>query len=76
MSSKGQVVIPAELRRQAGIAAGDALIIEIDAASKELRMRRAETIDELAERFTRFISPGTPPLTDASAHYQTRKPRL
>lgn len=76
VSSKGQIVIPVQMRRQVGLGAGDAVVIEPDESGRGLRLRKAETIDEMAERFTAFLAPGTPPLLDATAHYRTRAPRI
>jgi AbrB family looped-hinge helix DNA binding protein len=75
ISSKGQVVIPASVRNAAGLAAGDSIVLNFDEARQELWMRKAKSIDEMAERFTSFITPGTPPLTDASELYESREPR-
>lgn len=72
MSSKGQIVIPAQIRRQVGLSAGDAVVIDTDESGTELRLRKAE----MADRFTAFLTPGTPPPVDASAHYRTRRPRV
>jgi AbrB family looped-hinge helix DNA binding protein len=81
MSSKGQIVIPAAIRREAGLEAGDAVIIDFDAASREVRLRRSESIIEIIERIaeygTSLIKPGTPPLLDVSTFIEeNRVPRL
>jgi AbrB family looped-hinge helix DNA binding protein len=80
MSTKGQIVIPAEVRRQAHLAAGDGVIIDFDQATQEIRLRKAasieQQIDDMSALFTSWIRPGTPPLEDASAFYETRDPRL
>jgi AbrB family looped-hinge helix DNA binding protein len=80
MSSKGQIVIPAPLRRQAELAPGDGVIIDFDEATQELRLRKADflaaQIDAATTEFTSWIKPGTPPLKDVSALYETREPRL
>ena len=76
MSSKGQIVIPAPIRRQVGLSEGDVVLIDTDESGRELRLRKAETVDEMADRFTAFLKPGTPPLLDATAHYRTRRPRV
>ena len=75
MSSKGQIVIPAQIRRQVGLSAGDVVEIDTDESGTELRLRKAETLEEMADRFTKFLKPGTPALVDAAAHYRTRRPR-
>ena len=76
LSSKGQLVIPANIRKQARISAGDQLTVFYDEKSWEIRLKRTETIDEMAERFTSFISPGTEPLENAAEFYRERAPRL
>ena len=75
LSTRGQIVIPVEFRKRAGLSAGDSLLIEFDEDSQELRLKKAETIDEMVERFTAYIAPGTPPLQNASALYRQRSPR-
>jgi len=76
MSSKGQVVIPAELRRQLGLAPGDTIIFDWRQDSHEAVIRRRQTWDELSQRFNSWIKPGTPPLEDVHGFYDTRDPRL
>lgn|GEM_PF-678409 len=75
LSSKGQIVIPAELRRAAKLSAGDRVEVTYSEATGEMRLRKGETIDEMAERFTSYIKPGTPPLKNASEFYRARNPR-
>ena len=80
LSTKGQLVIPAEVRREAKLEAGDGIVVQFDEATQEIRLRKAQSIaneiDEMSTRFTSWIKPGIPPLTDASAFYETREPRL
>ncbi len=80
MSTKGQVVIPAEVRRAAGLAAGDAVVIQFDEAAQEIRLRKAasiaDEIDRGSSRFARLVGPGVTPLEDAGAFFETREPRL
>lgn len=76
ISSKGQVVIPAELRRRLGLRPGDTVIFDAGADDHEAVIRRRETWDELSARFTSWIKPGTPPLEDVHGFYETREPRL
>ena len=42
----------------------------------EIDEQERSQLDELWERASRHIKPGTPPLLDASAFYDTRPPRL
>ena len=79
MSSKGQIVIPVKLRRQAELTAGDRVVIDFDEATNELRLRKAESIAQVIDQFSAkvasWVKPGTVPLEDPRALYQTREPR-
>ena len=75
LSGRGQVVIPVAVRRKAGFEPGDKLSFEVDEASRRVTVSKKETLEELAERLSQHLRPGTEPLTDASAFYATRKPR-
>jgi len=80
MSSKGQVVIPVELRHKVDLNTGDRIIIDFDESTKELRLRKAqsvaEAIDQLSAKVASWIKPGTEPLDDPRAFYRTREPRI
>jgi len=80
LSTKGQIVIPSEVRREAGLRAGDGLVIQFDEATQEIRLRKAASIaaqiDEMSSRFTAWIGEGIPPLEDAGEFFETREPRL
>jgi len=76
LSSKGQFVVPASIRKHAGISTGDQFFVRYDEKSQEIRLKRTKTIDEQADRFTSFIRPGTKPLESASDFYSQRKPRV
>jgi bifunctional DNA-binding transcriptional regulator/antitoxin component of YhaV-PrlF toxin-antitoxin module len=76
MSTKGQVVVPIRVRRQAGVRPGDVLAVEWDAADGRIALRRLEPLEEVSARVSAHIPPDTAPLTDASALYQRRRPRL
>ena len=75
VSTKGQVVIPVELRTRLGIAPGDVVTFE-DHPDGSVQLRRRENWDELSTRFNSWIKPGTPPLEDAHGFYAGREPRL
>jgi AbrB family looped-hinge helix DNA binding protein len=76
LSTKGQVVIPAEIRRKLGLQPGDQIVFDMDDETRTVTLQRRETWDELSARFTSWIKPGTPPLLDASESFATREPRL
>ncbi|MDR0847839.1 MAG: AbrB/MazE/SpoVT family DNA-binding domain-containing protein [Propionibacteriaceae bacterium] len=75
LSSKGQIVIPAELRHRLDWRTGDSIVVEFDPESQSVQMRKKETLRQMAERFSKHIRPGTPLLESASDFYSTREPR-
>ncbi len=76
ISSKGQVVIPAELRRKLGLRPGDTVVFDSSADEPVATIRRRETWDELSARFGSWVKPGTPPLEDVHGFYEAREPRV
>lgn len=76
ISSKGQLVIPREIRRQAGFKTGDVLDIDIEEETGDVRLRKAKSIDELSDYFTSLIKPGTTPLEDTGTIFEKREVRL
>jgi len=76
LSTRGQIVIPAEVRQAAGWAAGDQVTVTISPDQREVTLRRKETLDEMAARFATYVKPGIPPLIDVHGLYDQREPRL
>jgi len=76
LSTKGQVVIPAEVRQMTGLKAGDRLTVTASEDGAEIRLRKKETLDEMADRLSRYVAPDTPPLLDVHELYDERPPRL
>lgn len=76
ISSKGQVVIPAELRHKLGLQPGDTIVFDDRGSDREAVIRRRESWDDLSARFHSWIKPGIPPLEDVHEFYETREPRL
>ena len=75
VSSKGQIVIPAQLRRKLGLKPGDTVTFSNYEEGAAV-MRRRESWDEASARFNSWIEPGTTPLEDIHGYYGTRNPRL
>jgi AbrB family looped-hinge helix DNA binding protein len=75
LSQRGQVVIPAEVRRAAGWEPGEKLRVSVG-DDGGVRLTRVETVDELAARLHKYLKPGIEPLMDPRAFYETREPRL
>ncbi len=76
LSSKGQVVIPAELRHQLGLAPGDTIVFDRTTDDQAVTIRRRESWDEVSSRFRSWIKPGIVPLEDVHSFYKQREPRL
>ena len=76
LSTRGQIVIPAEIRRALGLNAGDKITMMFSDDAREIRLRKKETLDEMADRLSRYVKPGTPPLIDVHGYYDQRPPRL
>ncbi|MDR0837412.1 MAG: AbrB/MazE/SpoVT family DNA-binding domain-containing protein [Propionibacteriaceae bacterium] len=76
LSSRGQFVIPAEIRQAAGINPGDRLLVGYDEVTGQIQVRKKESLPEMAERLSRLVKPGTPPLEDIHGFYNTRPARL
>ncbi len=49
LSSKSQVVLPAEVRRRLGLRPGDRLVIEVEGDHAVIRKAPASDVDALAE---------------------------
>ena len=65
--SGGKVVIPAELRRKMGIAAGDTLIFEEDEDGRVVLKTYGQVVREVQEEFRRLIPPGVSLVDDLLA---------
>jgi len=74
LSTKGQIVIPLEVRREAGLGPGERLTVEYDKTTGVITMSRRETLHDMAQRFTTWIDPATPLLESASDFYAVRRP--
>lgn len=76
LSTKGQLVLPVEVRERAGLKAGDRMSVTYDQESGTILLRPALTLDEIAAKASAWIRPDTPPLENVSDFYETRPPRL
>jgi len=75
ITSKGQTTIPANIRRKLGLdKSGGVLRINFNEHNSELVISKPMSIAELSERISRYIQPGTKPVANVDAYYQsTRK---
>jgi hypothetical protein len=52
------------------------MVFEYDEDEDEMRIRKAENIDAMAERFTAYLKPGIKPLRNTGDFYSSRDPRI
>lgn len=76
VTSKGQTTIPVSIRRKLGLdKEGGVLQMSFNESKGELVVTKSLDIDELSEKLNSYVKPGTKPLTDVDAFYQTNRQR-
>ena len=76
VTSKGQTTIPAPIRHKLGLnKAGGVLQMSFNEDKDELVISKSVNIDELSNKISGYIKPGTKPLVDADAFYQANRQR-
>jgi bifunctional DNA-binding transcriptional regulator/antitoxin component of YhaV-PrlF toxin-antitoxin module len=77
MTSKGQFTLPAGVRKAMALhKRGDKLVLDFSPASRQVVLSKPVSFEDIQAKAKRYITPGTKPLTDVDAHYNTREPRL
>jgi bifunctional DNA-binding transcriptional regulator/antitoxin component of YhaV-PrlF toxin-antitoxin module len=77
MTSKGQFTMPFALRREFGLSKLPAkLTLKYNPSTKVARIEKPISFEEVQRLARRHLKPGSKPLLDAKAYYQTRKPRI
>jgi AbrB family looped-hinge helix DNA binding protein len=74
LSSKYQITIPSAVRKLVGLRAGDRLVYGV--RNNQIYIKKPEPLEDISDRISSYIKPGTPPLENASEFYQTRRPRI
>lgn len=74
ITSKGQTTLPVALRRRLGLAeSGGVLLAHLREDTGELIITKPPSADELSERLSRHIKPGTRPLLNVDDFYQSER---
>ncbi len=74
ITSKGQTTIPAPIRRKLGLdKSGGQLEVTFNENKGELVISKPLGIDELSQKLSGYIKPGTQPLTAVDAFYQAHR---
>ncbi len=75
ITRKGQATIPASFRRKLGLPANTSATLDVrfDETRGEIVISKPLSIDELSNKLSSYVKPGTTPLTDADAFYQANR---
>jgi bifunctional DNA-binding transcriptional regulator/antitoxin component of YhaV-PrlF toxin-antitoxin module len=74
VTRKGQTTLPVAVRRRLGLAdSGGVLRARFDEESGEVIITKPPSVNELSERVSRHIKPGTGPLLDVDVFYQSQR---
>lgn len=76
MTSKGQFTLPASVRKAMALKKpGDRLILDFNPANQQVMLSKPVSFEDIQAKAQRSIKPGTPPLADVDALYNTRETR-
>ena len=76
VTSKGQTTIPALIRHKLGLdKTGGVLQMSFNEDKEQLIISKPLSIDELSDKLSGYIKPGTAPLADVNAFYQANRKR-
>ncbi len=74
ITSKGQTTLPVALRRKLGLAkTGGLLHVDFDENKGEAVISKSMNVEELGERISSYIKPGTRPVLDVDDYYQKHR---
>jgi AbrB family looped-hinge helix DNA binding protein len=73
LTSKGQVTLPVEIRRQLGLKEGDELIVTYHPTMRSMTIRKPMTIDELSAKVSKMITKKVKPVLNVDAYYQKHR---
>ncbi len=74
VTRKGQTTLPVAVRRKLGLAdSGGVLRAHLNEETGELIITKPPSVNELSERVSRHIKPGTPALLDVDDFYQSER---
>jgi bifunctional DNA-binding transcriptional regulator/antitoxin component of YhaV-PrlF toxin-antitoxin module len=76
MTSKGQFTLPAEVRKAMALQKrGDKLTLDFRPTSQQVVLSKPASFADIQTNAKRYIKPGTTPLSDVDALYNTRAAR-
>lgn len=76
MTSKGQFTLPANVRKAMALRKpGDKLVLDFNPTKQQAILSRPVSLEDIQAKAQTYIKPGTKPLLDVDALYNTREPR-
>lgn len=77
ITSKGQTTLPVDVRRKLGLAkTGGTLHLDFNEQKAEAILTKPMGIEELSERITSYIKPGTKPVLNVDDYYQKHRKNI
>lgn len=65
--------MPAQARKELDLHQGDSLEVSYDQQTRSLRLKKPVSIDELSQKASSYIKPGTPALENIDEYYQENR---
>ncbi len=75
VTSKGQVTLPAYVRRQMGVLDGGVLQVDFDNIHNRLVVTKPVSFEEIQSEAGTYIKPGILPLMNVGQFYETHQPK-
>lgn len=77
MTNKGQFTLPARVRKALALdERGEKLTLTFEPTSQQIVLSKPLSFADIQAKARTYVKPGTPPLMDADALYNTREARL
>jgi AbrB family looped-hinge helix DNA binding protein len=74
ITSRGQTTLPADIRKELGIPRdGGKLDITYDEQRGQVILTKPLSIDELSDRLSMYVKPGTKPVLNVDDYYQEHR---
>ena len=77
MTSKGQFTLPANVRKAMALnKPGDKLVLDFSPTKQQAILSKPVSLEAIQAKARAYVKPGTKPLPDVDALYNSREPRL
>jgi AbrB family looped-hinge helix DNA binding protein len=77
LTSKGQVTLPVEIRKQMRLKEGDQLDVFYNPETQTLSVSKPMRAEDLSDKYGKLVRPRTKPVVNVDEYYQKhRQPRI